>query len=153
MLQYGSTCAGNWWCLTFGGGNGGNYWQMADWAYGGNFGSIESAIDDTDIHNGDNMWSEVYMTSATEYEIQWYDSTSGWTGWLYADLTGSNSGATFAAAQPAVLEAYNISYCLDYPFGFYDGARVGLVWFQNNWLQQAGPNWDSWNDVAMSASS
>lgn len=134
VLQWGRNCEGIF-CLSSWGGN---YWTIANWIVGGNFGTAWSQ--DIRVNPGDVLWGAITMESSTSYQIAWDDTTLGQWGWLNVNLTGSNSTVQFNTAQPSVLEAYNVSNCSDYP--------AQPTWFYDILMNQAGPEWNSWNPVA-----
>lgn len=139
VLQYGNNCTSN--CNIFNQGTGGMYWQVSNWAVGQLFGSIQDTPQR--VSAGDTLQLTVQGATHTTYFSSWSDSTKSISNSLAISLTGNWQNVQFNTAQPAVLEAYNISQCGDYPaYGSHQ-----IVQFRNAWIEQANWNWTAFEVI------
>jgi hypothetical protein len=119
VLQWGSNCAGNFWCNFFGAGNGGNHWQISNWIYGGTYGAIQDSP--TTVNVGDQISSWVLNANFDGWGPDWDEicyqdtSASGPASWVNCTYNNSLSTINFDQAQPSVLEVYNVNTCADLP--------------------------------------
>ncbi|MDP8999424.1 MAG: hypothetical protein M3O46_04870 [Myxococcota bacterium] len=98
------------------------------------------------VYAGDLVDGSINLVGGSPdgWDIYIRDETSG----AWADLEVANipnSWPKFTTAQSAVNENYGFNSCADLPPG-------GSITFNNIWIFQAGPTWDSFNDVRNSTS-
>jgi len=92
---------------------GGNYWVIASWLVGPNNYAFYSPAET--VHTGDTIYGTTYMTSDSAGKLGWevfaQDETSG----VYTWITASTTGLHWTWGYAAVLEAYRISSCSQFP--------------------------------------
>jgi len=106
VLQYGVGYAG-----------GGNYWAIASWLVGNNY-AFHSPLET--VYPGNTLFgfTEVTGTSGStlDWEVEAYDETTGAYSWI----TASSWGLHWSWGYAAVLEAYNITSCKQFPANLRD---------------------------------
>jgi hypothetical protein len=122
VLQYGSN-----------GYFGGNYWVIACWMVGPNNYAFYSPAEQ--VNPGDTIYGATYVTSESSGKLNWevwaQDDTTGAYSWI----TAWSSGLQWTWGYSAVLEAYSISSCSQFPDS---DPNV----FNNNAAYQGYPNYD-----------
>jgi len=131
VLQYGTSPAG-----------GGNYWGIASWLVGGDEYAFHSPLET--VYPGDSIFGYTKMTaisgSTPYWTVEATDETRGPYSWIKTHYV---SGQHWTWAYAAVLEAYNVTSCLQFPangkvtfndatvdhgFPYYD-VEAGNGWF------------------------
>jgi hypothetical protein len=106
VLQYGVGYAG-----------GGNYWAIASWLVGSSY-VFHSPLET--VYSGNTLFgfTEVTGTSGStlNWEVEAYDDSTGAYSWI----TASTSGLQWSWGYAAVLEAYNITSCNQFPANLKD---------------------------------
>jgi hypothetical protein len=120
VLQYGVGYAG-----------GGNYWAIASWLVGTNY-AFHSPLER--VYPGNKLfgYTEVTGTSGStlDWEVKATDDTTGAYSWI----TASSTGFQWSWAYGAVLEAYNITSCAQFPSNLRDS-------FSDNQVYQGPPGY------------
>jgi len=102
VLQYGSN-----------GAMGGNYWVIASWLVGPNNYAFHSPA--VTVYPGNSILGYTEMTGTSGAALEWkvlaYDETTGASSWI----THPTSGLHWNWAYAAVLEAYNVTSCSQFP--------------------------------------
>jgi hypothetical protein len=102
VLQYGRSNAG-----------GGNYWAIASWLVSSNGYAFHSPLGT--VRPGDSIFGYTRMTTTSGSTQYWGvvadDTTTGLSAWI----TASSSGLHWTWAFAAVLEAYNVTSCTQFP--------------------------------------
>ncbi|HLY19612.1 MAG TPA: hypothetical protein VKR61_20435 [Bryobacteraceae bacterium] len=103
VLQYGATSAG--------GNIGGNYWVIASWMVGSS--ALHSPGER--VNPGDTISGNTYVTSVSSGKTNWIIKSKDTITGAWSNLKVWTSGYTWNWAFAGVLEAYNITTCLDFP--------------------------------------
>jgi hypothetical protein len=102
VLQYGVSPAG-----------GGNYWAIASWLVGANGYAFHSPL--VKVSPGNSIFGYTEMTGISGNTSYWgveaRDTTTGGYSWITAHVSGQH----WTWAYAAVLEAYNVTSCMDFP--------------------------------------
>jgi hypothetical protein len=102
VLQYGVGAAG-----------GGNYWAIASWLVGGNNYVFHSPLET--VHSGNSIFGYTEMTgksgNSKYWKVQARDTTTG----AYSSIAAHDSGIRWTWAFAAVLEAYRVTSCSEFP--------------------------------------
>ncbi len=153
VLQYGSFCQGESICGLFCAALflpcGGPWFQMTNWAHGGPWGP--GAQTETNVVSvGDTIISYVDLTSPTQYDVGYFDSSLGPSSVdFFINLTGNAAGEQFTSAQPSVLEFYHVMQCSELPSSpTYCNVVTDYI---DTFISQAGPEWDSENPIGTDA--
>lgn len=92
---------------------GGNYWVIASWLVGPNNYAFYSPAER--VNPGDTIYGTTYITSDASGKLGWevwaQDDKTG----AYTWITASTTGLHWTWGYSAVLEAYNISSCSQFP--------------------------------------
>jgi len=118
---------------------GGNSWTLASWHVyvdqggGAYYSPVLNTSEGSSIH-GFTVSNGCSSSGLCNWEIDTTDNTSGHTTTMFISAgTGANTVAErFTRADQAVLEAYGISFCAQYP--------SGSTQFQNTTLYQLSPS-------------
>lgn len=101
VLQYGQGAAG-----------GGNYWAIASWLVGNDY-AFHSPLEK--VNSGNSMLGYTKLTSTSGSTLYWkvfaQDTTTGANSWINAHT----SGIHWTWAYAAVLEAYDVNSCSNFP--------------------------------------
>ncbi len=123
VLQYGTSRAG-----------GGNYWAIASWLVQGDDYAFHSPLET--VYPGDSIFGYTEMTAASGSTPYWTvvakDETRGTYSWI---KTHKVSGQHWTWAYAAVLEAYNVTSCSQFPAN-------GKVTFYNATVDHGFPYYD-----------
>lgn len=102
VLQYGVSPAG-----------GGNYWAIASWLVGANGYAFHSPL--VKVAPGNSIFGYTEMTAVSGDTSYWAvearDTTTGAYSWITAHVSGQH----WTWAYAAVLEAYNVTSCENFP--------------------------------------
>jgi hypothetical protein len=114
VLQYGSN-----------GQVGGNYWAIASWLVGSNGYAFYSPLET--VNPGDWIFGYTKMTGvsgSTKYwEVVAQDTATGASSWITAHVSGQHWNWAFGG----VLEAYNVTYCSQFPSDGHDNFTNSTV--------------------------
>ena len=113
VLQYGAGPAG-----------GGNYWTIASWLIGTHI-AFHSPL--VTVYPGHSLFGYTVMTGAsgsTRYwKVQAQDTTTGSYSWIAAH----DSGNHWTRAYAAVLEAYHVTSCSEFPSNGHDAFKKSVA--------------------------
>ena len=127
VLQYGSGYAG-----------GGNYWTIASWLVGGSY-VFHSPLVAVSPGNSLFGYTEVTGTSGStlDWRVQATDENTGNYSWI----TATSNGLTWSWAYAAVLEAYNITSCAQFPSNLQDTFSDNQVYQGTTTYTLTKPGW------------
>jgi hypothetical protein len=92
---------------------GGNYWVIASWMVGPNNYAFYSPAER--VNPGDKIYGTTYITSISGSTLHWEVFAEDETNGAYTWITAWTSGLHWTWGYSAVLEAYNISSCSQFP--------------------------------------
>lgn len=135
VLQYGAAANG-----------GGNYWVIASWYVSPSGSYLVSPM--KNVSPGDWIWGTIDSSGCTSSgDCSWSITASNF--WQTSTLNTAGGSNVFKWAQPAVLEAYNVSSCANLPsngqidFGFTNAYQPGP--FPNSRIEMATTLlWNTW---------
>jgi len=121
---------------------GGNYWVISSWLVGPNGYAFYSPAER--VNPGDKLYGVTYMTGQSGSKLNWevfaQDTTSG----VYTWITANTTGLQWTWAYAAVLEAYNVTSCSEFPASDYTLFERTSVYHGYPNLQAVSPTWSTY---------
>jgi hypothetical protein len=127
VLQYGVGYAG-----------GGNYWAIASWLVGSNY-AFHSPLET--VYPGNSLFGYTEVTGTSGSTLDWRVQATDESTGAYSWITASSSGLQWSWAYAAVLEAYNVTSCAQFPANLQDTFSDNQVFQGTTTYTLTKPGW------------
>jgi hypothetical protein len=121
---------------------GGNYWVISSWLVGGNGYAFYSPAER--VNPGDKLYGVTFMTGDSGGKLSWEVWAQDVTTGAYTWITANTTGLQWTWAYAAVLEAYNITSCSEFPANDYALFENTSVYHGYPSFYSVAPTWSTY---------